>query len=59
MRFFLKPFVAASLTLLLVACGQTGALYLPDEPQQVVVRERDASSSPAPSDTPAPPPPQR
>jgi len=59
MRFFLKSFVVAPLTLLLVACGQTGALYLPDEAQQVVVRERDASNSPAPSDTPTPPPPQR
>jgi predicted small lipoprotein YifL len=59
MSLTLKPLVTASLALLLAACGQTGALYLPDESQQIVVREREAtspapSSSPTPSSTPAP-----
>ncbi len=42
----------AFLALLLTGCGQTGALYLPDEPQQVIVRDREAATSPAPSDSP-------
>jgi predicted small lipoprotein YifL len=52
MRRTLKPLAAASLALLLAACGQTGALYLPDESQQIVVRERDASNSPEPANSP-------
>jgi predicted small lipoprotein YifL len=55
MTVVLRRFVAGSLALLLAACGQTGALYLPDESQQIVIREREAAASPAPSDAPAPP----
>ncbi len=52
MSAVLKVSALASLVLMLTACGQTGALYLPDEPQQVIVRDREAATSPAPSDSP-------
>jgi predicted small lipoprotein YifL len=40
--------------LLLCACGQRGALYLPDEPRNVVVTPaQGATASPAPQASPA------
>jgi predicted small lipoprotein YifL len=52
MSVLFKCLAAAALTLLLAACGQTGPLYLPDEPQQVIIRERDARASPSTSNAP-------
>jgi len=52
MSVVFKCLAAAALALLLAACGQTGPLYLPDEPQQVIVRERDARTPPSTPDAP-------
>jgi predicted small lipoprotein YifL len=61
MRFAALLGVGAALTL--TACGQKGALYLPDKNAQVVttaaaspVPEQSAPPAPATPATPAPPP---
>ncbi|MFZ9303789.1 MAG: hypothetical protein EBV65_01350 [Gammaproteobacteria bacterium] len=51
--------LAATCALALAACGQTGALYLPEDSGQVIIRERGAPATstetpPAPASTPAP-----
>ena len=55
--------LAGAVALLLAACGQKGALYLPDKHAQVVttaaappVPEQSAPPAPATPATPAPPP---
>jgi len=55
---------AGAVALLLAACGQKGALYLPDKNAQVIttapappVPAQSAPSAPATSATPAPPKP--
>ncbi len=37
----MKILAIVSLSLLLTACGQTGPLYLPDEPPPIYVPEED------------------
>lgn len=48
-------FVVLALAALLAACGQTGALYLPDEGVETPVEIR-GPATPAPEQTPATPP---
>jgi predicted small lipoprotein YifL len=56
-----KPVVSgglliASLALALPGCGQTGPLYLPDDPGKVIIREAgDASGAPAAQPAPMQP----
>lgn len=52
MSVMFKYLAAAAVALLLAACGQTGPLYLPDEPQQIIVRGQDARKTRSTSDTP-------
>jgi predicted small lipoprotein YifL len=47
---------AAAIAALLAACGQTGALYLPDEGVETPVEIRGPATS-APAPAPEPPPP--
>ena len=45
--------LAGALLLLLVACGQKGALYLPDKNATVVTSAPAATASPPPAPSPA------
>lgn len=48
-----KTLSGVSALLALAACGQTGALYLPEASGDVVIRQREAAT---PEGTPAPAP---
>jgi predicted small lipoprotein YifL len=52
---FLRPWWLVAIAGVLAACGQTGALYLPDEGVETPVEIRTPATAPA-STTPAPVP---